>query len=219
MDPASMLRETRLEADLSVRALGKRAGVSPSTIWRIEAGRMDPTVGMLTQLLESAGRGLDLVIADAAVPRLRALADAWEGSARGDRIDWTRLRAFLDHVALHPEEVAAAITPAPRPSGSALLDNLLAGIAETLADEQAIGSPVWTAQVPPLDVAWTTPGTPRSQEVARAATPAALAARGMTLAHTSLWREAGRSRGQIEMSEDFDQPIPDFESMIYGTDE
>lgn len=31
--------------------------------------------------------------------------------------------------------------------------------------------------------------------------------------------EAGRFRGQIEISEDFDQPIPDFESMIYGTDE
>ena len=32
-------------------------------------------------------------------------------------------------------------------------------------------------------------------------------------------RIPGRSRGQIEMSEDFDQPMPDLESMIYGTGE
>lgn len=189
MDPATLLRETRLKADLSVRGLGKRAGVSPSTISRIEARRMDPTVGMLTQLLESAGRGLDLAIADAPAPRLSALSDAWEGSARGDRVDWTRLRAFLDYLALHPEQIARAIQAAPLPSGSALLDNLLAGIAETLADEQAISRPSWTSLVPRLDDTWTTPGTPRTQEAARASTPAALAARGLTLARTSLWRE------------------------------
>lgn len=76
VDAATLLRKTRLEADLSVRALGKRAGVSPSTISRIEGGRMDPTVGMLRQLLESAGRGLELVVADAGVQRLRSLTDA-----------------------------------------------------------------------------------------------------------------------------------------------
>ena len=188
VDAATLLRKTRLEADLSVRALGKRAGVSPSTISRIEGGRMDPTVGMLRQLLESAGRGLELVVADAGVQRLTSLTDAWERSVRGDRIDWTRLRAFLDHLALQPEQSAKAIAAAPRPSGSALVDNLLAGIAETVADEQAIARPAWTARVPPLAEAWTTPGTPRTQDAARATTPAALAARGLTLSRSSLWR-------------------------------
>jgi len=192
MDPATLLRETRLKAELSIRALGKRAGVSPSTISRIETRQMDPTVGMLTQLLESAGRGLELAIADAPAPRLSALTNAWESSARGDRVDWTRLRAFLDYLTLNPEHVAGAIQATPRPSGSALLDNLLAGIAETLADEHAIARPTWTSQVPPLSDSWTTPGTPRTKEAARAATPAALAARGMTLARTSLWRDTAR---------------------------
>lgn len=186
MEPPALLREVRREAGLSVRALGKKAGVSPSTISRIEAGRMDPTVGMLTHLLESAGRGLDLVIPETGVPRLKELSDAWEGSAR---VDWTRLRAFLDYLALHPDRIGGAIRDAPQPSGSALLDNLLAGIAETLADEQSMARPAWTSQVAPLADAWTTPGTPRSQRAARATTPAALAARGLTLARTSLWRE------------------------------
>lgn len=151
---------------------------------------MDPTVGMLTQLLESAGRGLELAIADAPALRLRALTNAWKSSAGGDRVDWTRLRAFLDYLALNPEQIAGAIQAPPRPSGSALMDNLLAGIAETLADEHAMARPTWTSQVPPLDDPWTTPGTPRTQESARATTPAALAARGLTLARTSLWRDA-----------------------------
>lgn len=125
--------------------------------------------------------------------QLRALSDAWEASPWGDRIDWTRLRATLDYLALHPEHIPAAIKEAPAPSGSALLDNLLAGIAETLAAEHKTERPAWTSRVPPLPSPWVSPGTPRSQSVARETTPAALAARGIVLSRTSLWRQRQRS--------------------------
>jgi len=194
MSPASLLHEARCEARLSIRALSEIAGVSPSTVSRIEGGRMDPTVGMLARLLDAAGCEMELATRASATPRLASLITAWKSSSRGDVIDWTRLRAFLDHLVLNPEEAGSAIRTAPAPSGSGLLDNLLAGIAETLADEHDLPRPAWTNRVPAMQEAWATPGTPRIREAARATTPPALAARGLTLARTSLWRERAVAR-------------------------
>ena len=193
MDTPTLLREARRQARVSIRALSARAGVSASTVSRIEAGRMDPTVGMLTRLLDSIGYELDLTTRASTTPTLASLTDAWESSPRGDVIDWTRLRAFLDHLRLHPEDTAGSIRTAPESSGSALLDNLLAGIAETLADEASLPRPDWTGRIPGLRDAWSTPGTPRTREAARVSTPPALASRGLTLARSSLWRDRHRA--------------------------
>lgn len=133
--------------------------------------------------------GLPLSNTGARPPQLEGLTSAWDNSARGDVVDWTRLRAFLDHLAAHPDQIPRAIEAPPAPSGSALLDNLLAGIAETLADEQGMATPAWTSQAPPLARPWITPGTPATQDFARCRTPRALAARGITLARGSLWRD------------------------------
>jgi transcriptional regulator with XRE-family HTH domain len=187
--PANLLREARCAAQLSVRALASRAGVPASTISRIERGQVDPTVGMLGRLLAAADLDLEIVTRPLPEAQLASLADAWEPSARGDLVDWTRLRAFLDHLELYPDETASAVRRMPAPSGSALLDTLLAGIAETLCDQLGVQRPPWTARVPALSTPWVTPGTPRIQEQARATTPPALAARGVVLARNSLWRD------------------------------
>ena len=189
ISPATILHKARTDAHLSIRTLAGLAGVSASTISRIEAGQIDPTIGMLGRLLDSAGLEMELTTRTPSGPRLATLVDAWQSSARGTVIDWTRLRAFLDRLALHPEETPAAFRQAPQPSGSELLDNLLAGMAETQCDEYGFPRPAWAARIPAMRKPWVTPGTPRIQEQARAATPPALAARGLTLARTSLWRE------------------------------
>ena len=44
------LREYRELRGLSIRGLADQAGVSFPTVWRIEAGRMSPTVAMLEKL-------------------------------------------------------------------------------------------------------------------------------------------------------------------------
>jgi len=194
MDTATLVREARHEAGLSIRALSARAGVSPATVSRIEAGRMDPTVGMLMRLLDSAGCTIELTRRTPITPPLASLADSWTSSSRGDIIDWTRLRAWLDEIALHPDETRIVILTSPAPSGSQLLDNLLAGIAETLADESGLDRPEWTNRVPALTQEWTTPGTAKIRAAARKSTPPALAARGLTLARTSLWRDRAHVR-------------------------
>jgi transcriptional regulator with XRE-family HTH domain len=57
----------RRHARLSQRALAAATGVSPSTIARIEKGRMEPTVALLTRLVEACGLELRMALAE---PRL-----------------------------------------------------------------------------------------------------------------------------------------------------
>lgn len=57
---SSLVREARTRAGLSARELAEVAGVSASTVVRVERGQMNPTVSMLERLLNAAGT--DLVI-------------------------------------------------------------------------------------------------------------------------------------------------------------
>jgi DNA-binding XRE family transcriptional regulator len=190
MKAAVLLRGARTQAHLSVRALAQRAGVAVSTVQRIEQGQVDPTTGMLARLLQAAGQRLELTAAPWRGPQLASLTDAWRRGSSGDvRPDWTRLRAFLDHLALHPDDVAGATLGMPAPSGSELVDNLLAAIAEKLSDDVGLARPGWTGRVPGLSTSWTQPGTPRMREAIRLATPPQFAARGLTLDEKSLWRD------------------------------
>ena len=184
-----MVQGVRNSAGLTMRALAARADVATSTIARIESGEVDPTVGMLTRLLSAAGRELELRIHRGPGPEIADLADAWSDGRHGHRPDWTRLRAFLDHLARHPEQQGPATLRRPAPSGSAVLDSLLAGIAEKICDDARLPRPAWARAVPPLRDRWATPGTPAMQQAIADATPRALADRGLSIDEASLWRE------------------------------
>lgn len=186
----ALLASARQEAGLSVRELAARAKVAYSTVTRIEQGRMDPTIGMLTRLLEAAGRNLEVSTPESKAPQLADLVDAWHTDRSGqDRPDWTRLRAFLDALALRPELAGPATLRMPAPSGSELMDNLLAGMAEKVSDDLGLPRPAWVRTVQPLKDPWVSPSTPRMQAEATAATPEQLSARGITLKARSLWRD------------------------------
>jgi transcriptional regulator with XRE-family HTH domain len=182
-EAALLVADARRSAGLSVRELARLAGVSFTTITRVESGQLDPTVGMLLRILAGAGQRLQLN----AVPladRRRTLADL----ADRDLPDWTRLRAFLDHLARHPDEVEAAITARPHPP-SRLMDALLAGIAEKLADDHGLPRPGWTRTAPRMRPEWSPPATPRILEQRRRATPRQLLDRGIVVDEHSLWRD------------------------------
>jgi len=189
MDGARRLvREARRSARLSTRALAARAQVSPSTISRIEGGRIDPTVGMLSKILLAAGRSLHLETSPAS-PVLADLAHAWTVSPDGARPDWTRFRIFLDDLALHPDRTAEAITLPPSGTGSSVIDALLAGIAEKLADDAGLTRPAWATSVPPAEELWQSPGTPKMRAAALSATPPQLLARNVVVTRATLWRD------------------------------
>jgi transcriptional regulator with XRE-family HTH domain len=191
MEEARMLvSEARRTAGLSIRELARLAGVSFTTITRIESGGIDPTLGMLRRVLEAAGRTLRLAAEPSSRPR-RALADLASAVTRtpaGERPDWTRLRAFLDYLTMHPEEIPRAITPRPHTS-SRLMDALLAGIAEKLADDGGLPRPGWTRTAPKVKPEWAAPGTPRMREEQRQHAPRQLLDRGLVIDERSLWRD------------------------------
>ena len=104
MDVASMTRKTRESAGLSIRALAAKSGVAASTISRIEAASMDPTVDMLSRVIEATGHTLELSATAPTPPsemarrqpRLGDLVAAWQRTESRDQPEWTALRAFLD---------------------------------------------------------------------------------------------------------------------------
>jgi transcriptional regulator with XRE-family HTH domain len=193
MNAGDLLRRAREDAGLSRSALAARAGVPTSTVSRIEAGSSDPTLTMLARLIAAAGRHLSLALESPALPHelmIGSLVEAYARDARVRKVNWARLRGFLDGLAEHRDLIAVAIATPPRRSGDATFDALLAGIAEKVADDAGIPRPRWTRAVPPAPTAWETPGTPARVRAARAQAPTQLAARNIWLAAHDLWRDA-----------------------------
>lgn len=58
IDVGGRLRQVRMEAGLSQRALAKRAGITNSTVSLIEANSMNPSVGALKRILDAVPIGL-----------------------------------------------------------------------------------------------------------------------------------------------------------------
>ncbi len=62
-DTAALVRDARLRAGLSQRALARRAQTAQSVVARIERGHTSPTWETLTRLLAAAGFDLDASLA------------------------------------------------------------------------------------------------------------------------------------------------------------
>ena len=188
----TLVKSARDAAGLSQRALARLAGVPPTTVNRVQSGETDATFGMLVRLLDAAGHEMRISTQPrAASTRSRRLADlatAWSDHRAGSP-DWTRLRAFLDDLSLHPDRAGPAISGRPRKSPSPILDTMLAGIAEKIADDSGLPRPAWTRRVPRLEDDWHEDGTPRMIARWREATPPQLLARGLVVDGDSLWRD------------------------------
>lgn len=118
-------------------------------------------------------------------PHLAELASAWSPSQPGTSsptLHWTQWRALLDQLALHPELIPEAIHIPPPPAGHLIIDTLLAGVAEKLADDASLLRPSWTDTVPRLE----TPFAPPTRR--RLRVPAQLADRGIMIDTESLFR-------------------------------
>lgn len=186
----ALLRDARTAAGLSRKALAARAGMPTSTISRVEDGISSPTVDTLERALAAAGCRLVLNTADQ--PKGPSLADQHDAWIAGhDDADWTRLRAFVDHLHLHPERVADAISVRPPHVENARLENLLAAIAEKIADDDGLPRPRWTASVAALAEPWESSGTPAMRRRELDAAPSQFTDRGIHLAVTNVWRSRG----------------------------
>jgi transcriptional regulator with XRE-family HTH domain len=174
---------------LPVRRLASDAHVAGSTITRIQAGVVDPSVDTLERILAAAGFDLEIIAVRSGTPRrprLGELANAWSHHRGRLRLDWARWRGVLDVLALHPEWIPDAIYLPPPPAGGRVIDALLAAIAEKLADDAHLPRPAWTEQAPSLDEPYQ---PPLARNVTGRVVPTQLAARGLMIDSTSLWRD------------------------------
>ena len=188
--PGAWIRNARTSLGISTRELARLAGVSYPTISRIEQGHEQPRWDTLTRLLRSLGQTLSIAKPEPiAILRLADLTEAWSADPNGDhQPDWTLLRAFTDELQRFPELTAAAIADAPRRSGSAFFDCLLAGIAETCAERAGIRHPAWTKLRPPLTTAWEGFGTPRMKRANRRNAPPSFTRRNIYIDRAAIWR-------------------------------
>jgi transcriptional regulator with XRE-family HTH domain len=187
---STLLRDARSAAGLSKRTLAAKAGVPTSTVSRIENGQIDPTLSMLERLLAAAGTHMSIDLA----PRddrftLAALASAVDQEAGRLKIDWTRLRGFVDDVQQHPAGLADAIADPPIRTGTPL-DPILAALAEELAEQHQLQRPRWTRAVGALREPWSPPATPQMRAAAEASTPEPFRRRNVVLGRSALFRSA-----------------------------
>lgn len=183
----SLVRRERKALGLSTRHLAVLAGISYPTISRIENGHDEPLWGTMQKIAAALGKSCSFDDGGS-FTRLADLVEPANGPVDREP-DWTRLRGFADQIALHPELTAAATADPPPPSGSRLIDNLLAAIAEKLATDIGIRSAAWTATIEPLDTLWEAPGTPRRRAAVAAQTPPEFAARNIMLPASAIWRD------------------------------
>lgn len=134
---AARVRRIREAAGLSIRELAERAGVAASTVWRIESGRLDPTVSMLERLLEAASCRLVR----------RTTRETVVSLALGRLIAAAVLRNPTPHVERARSRVAAILESQASPQGQRLwatewqrlLDGPLEGVVAALIDPSERG--------------------------------------------------------------------------------
>lgn len=189
VEVSEIIDRAKGSSGLSVRVLAGRAHVAASTITRIRAGTLAPTLPLVERLVDAAGFELQLELRRSGTPRtprLGDLADAWSRPKGHLRLDWTRWRAFLDALALHPDRVPDAIYVPPPPAGAKVVDALLAAVAEKLADDAGLPTPIWCVAAPSLDQPYE---PPVARRVPGRTVPPQLARRGLLIDVESLWRD------------------------------
>jgi hypothetical protein len=149
---------------------------------------MDPTVTMLARIASAAGQRLVVEVVDPG--KAPSLADVAERTSDIDTIDWTHLRGIVDWLRLHPDHIDEAIADAPPRTGDPTADNLLAAVAEKIADDTGRPRPRWTRAVPALTAPWSPPGTRRMKKTEALAAPPQFSDRGLLLSTQNLWRAA-----------------------------
>lgn len=182
---AQLVGGAKGSSGLSFRDLAVDADVAVSTLTRVNRSAMDPTYDTLSRVLGAAGYELRAVLrVDPAPPTVAGLAFAWTERNGRVRPDWARWRAMLDQLVLEPDRVAEAIYLSPPPSGSPVIDALLAAVAEKLADDAGLRRPAWTDVVAGLSAPWKPPARSERHDI-----PYQFASRGLMVDAASLWRD------------------------------
>jgi len=191
MDPARIVAEAREGVGLSIRALARAAQVSPSTVHRIEQGRLVPTVEMLDRLVRATGCRLDVAVrpdARTIAGLARAIADDLDRDREDRTVPVRRAAEFASRFERSDLETRSlAIRSEPPPTGDAHWDAFLAALVEWLAVRHGIDVPAWVhASSRYLAGAWWITTMPSLRAWEFAGSPASFQSHGVYLHRDSL---------------------------------
>jgi hypothetical protein len=151
-------------------------------------GSSDPTMTILERIAAASGRQLTI---DSAAPTETSTAGLVGrlGIDQDGEPDWTTIRAFADWADQHPEDALDSIVSPPMRTESDRIDNLIAAIAETIADVHGGEPPRWCSAVEALEHPWMAPGTPAMRKRHAPDIPPRFADRNIRLAVDTVWRQ------------------------------
>jgi transcriptional regulator with XRE-family HTH domain len=142
---AGLVRAVRRRADLSQRELARRAGVSRSSVSRLEAGTLTPSLGMLSRLMHVADVRLVAVDSDGhVIPPVRCWDDTRDGA---DRHYPAHLDTILDP---RPGEWWADRFGLARPPETFHRDRALRNAQRTRSQWEVRVSKYWATPEPPV---------------------------------------------------------------------
>jgi transcriptional regulator with XRE-family HTH domain len=130
MEIGAIFNNFRLKAGLSRKQVARQAGISLSTVSRVEEGMMDPTISMAQRLFSAVGVHMEISISEIPKYSIAHLNSALLGDRIEFDLDWTQIRIFVDRMCNEPHLIDAAIADAPTRTNNEKFDALLAGVAE-----------------------------------------------------------------------------------------
>lgn len=136
----------------SASSLARAAGVPTSTVSRIANGTVDPTVAMLSRLVEASDATLDLSVtfhanAPATDPANLTLAEAARHLAEQCEVESVQRTIVHDFIRgsneTHFTRRRSLVADKPEPTGDPRYDALLGGLGEHLALHDQFPAPTW----------------------------------------------------------------------------
>jgi transcriptional regulator with XRE-family HTH domain len=189
MEIGAIFNNFRLKAGLSRKQVARKAGISLSTVSRVEEGMMDPTISMAQRLFSAVGVHMEISISEIPKYSIAHLNSALLGDRIEFDLDWTQIRIFVDRMCNEPHLISTAIADAPARTNNEKFDALLASVAEKLADDHEINRPGWCSAVPPSSERWASIGTPTMMKRNESQAAPQFIARNIYINQWQLWRE------------------------------
>lgn len=191
MDPARIVAEERARARLSIRALAHAAQVSPSTVHRIEQGKLVPTVDMLDRLVGATGSRLEVAVrpdSQTIAGLARIIASDLDRDPEDRTVPVRRAAEFAARFHRRdPEARELAIQSEPPPTGSVHWDAFLAALVEWLAVRHGTAVPAWVHDASRyLERGWWVTTMPSLHTWEFAGSPASFQSHGVYLHRDSL---------------------------------
>jgi transcriptional regulator with XRE-family HTH domain len=181
---ARLLRQARAQASLTQTELAKRAATTQSAIAAYEAGDREPTVPVLSRMIQASGGVLELSVRrEKSLYRLADVArDIVAALPADDSVGLRYVFEFLRGLSEDNDPLAPLVAAEPAPTGDERFDALLAAIAEDACVRGGKAPPGWVFDPKRfLDRAWWVSSLPSAKVQALVHTPASFRRRGVMI--------------------------------------